>query len=416
MLPPPRIPPALYHRRYVYLWLGLLVSIAGSQMQLAALHWHIRELTPDPMYLGLIGLARIAPVIVFSLMSGSIADTFNRRKILLLSQSGMALVALALAGLTFAGRLELGHIYALTALQAVFISFDLPARQALIPNLVPARDLPSAFSLGSIAFNFGAVVGPTLSGIVIANLGLGYNYLFNAVSFLAVIVALLAMGPVSQAAAAGKRQLVNWGAIRDGIHFIRNSPIILSTMITDFVATFFSSANTLMPIVAVDILKVGAVQYGWLVSAQSIGSVIAALLLSQVTSLRRQGPLFLGSVAVFGLATILFGFSNTFALAIMALILVGAADTVSTVIRNTIRQLSTPDIMRGRMTSINQIFFQGGPQLGEVEAGLAAHFFGAPFAIISGGIGCLLGLGLIMGKWPHLLQYDHEPRPSAESG
>ena len=294
MLPPPRIPPALYHRRYVYLWLGLLVSIAGSQMQLAALHWHIRELTPDPMYLGLIGLARIAPVIVFSLMSGSIADTFNRRKILLLSQSGMALVALALAGLTFVGRLELGHIYALTALQAVFISFDLPARQALIPNLVPARDLPSAFSLGSIAFNFGAVVGPTLSGIVIANMGLGYTYLFNAVSFLAVIVALLAMGPVSQAAVTGKRQLVNWSAIRDGIHFIRNSPIILSTMITDFVATFFSSANTLMPIVAVDILKVGSVQYGWLVSAQSIGSVVAALVLSQVTSLRRQGPLFLG--------------------------------------------------------------------------------------------------------------------------
>ena len=159
-------------------------------------------------------------------------------------------------------------------------------------------------------------------------------------------------------------------------------------MILDFFATFFSSANTLMPIIARDVLHVGAVQYGWLSAAQSIGAVAAALAISQIEHIRRQGVVFLSSVVVFGVATILFGLARSFMLAMLALVLVGAADSVSTIIRNTIRQLQTPDYIRGRMTSINQIFFMGGPQLGEVEAGVVAQLFGAPFAVISGGIGC----------------------------
>jgi MFS family permease len=182
--------------------------------------------------------------------------------------------------------------------------------------------------------------------------------------------------------------------------------MILSTMVMDFVATFFASAKTLMPIVAKDILRVNEIGYGWLVSAESIGSVIAGLIVSQIPTLRRQGPVFLGAVVVFGLATILFGAAGAFATAMLALMLAGAGDTVSTIIRNTIRQLQTPDHLRGRMTAINQIFFQGGPQLGEVEAGVAASLFGVPFAIISGGIGCILGLVLIVGKWPQLLRYN----------
>jgi MFS family permease len=177
-------------------------------------------------------------------------------------------------------------------------------------------------------------------------------------------------------------------------------------MLLDFFATFFSSANTLMPIVARDVLHVGEVEYGWLSSAQAIGAVAAALAVSQVRIIRKQGPLFLGSVVAFGLATILFGASRLFWLAMTALILIGAADAVSTIVRNTIRQLHTPDYLRGRMTSVNQIFFMGGPQLGEVEAGLVAQFFGAPFAIISGGIGCILAVGWIVRRWPQLWHYD----------
>ncbi|GAB4464152.1 MAG: MFS transporter [Anaerolineales bacterium] len=399
------IPPSLKHRRFFYLWLGLLISIAGTQMQIWAIFWHIRTLTDEPIALGGVGLARIVPVIVFSLIGGAIADSFNRRRILFLTQSSAALIALSLGLFTQFGHITVWHIYALTALQAIAVAFDGPARQALVPNLVPAKDLPNAFSMTSLAFQTGSIVGPALSGFAIAYAGQQAVYYINAGSFLAVILALILIGDVPQKV-AGHANAVSWEAIREGVHFIVNKPIILSTMLLDFVATFFASANTLMPIIAVDVLKVGVVEYGWLSAAQSVGAVLAALVVSQVRELRRQGPLFLGSVVVFGAATVIFGLSSSFVLAWGALAVTGAADSVSTIIRNTIRQLQTPDHIRGRMTSINQIFFQGGPQLGEVEAGLAAQLFGAPFAIVSGGIACILGMALIVRKWPALLTYN----------
>ncbi|MDI6696216.1 MAG: MFS transporter [Anaerolineales bacterium] len=400
------IPPALQHRSFRLLWFGLMVSVAGSQMQVAAIHWHIRELTgePNPLALGGIGLARILPVIAFSLIGGTVADAYNRKRIMFVTQSVMALTALALAALTFGGQVSIWTIYALTAIQASAIAFDLPARQALIPNLVPARDLPNAFSLTSIAFNTGAILGPALSGFVIAEWGQGYTYLINALSFGAVLLALALLGPVTQQKL--KRQTSGLAAMREGIHFIVSHPIILSSMLLDFFATFFSSANTMMPIIARDILKVGERGYGLLSSAQSIGAVTAGLIVSQLREIRRQGPTFLYAVVVFGLATIGFGLSRQFALSMAALILMGAADSVSTIIRNTIRQLQTPDYIRGRMTSINQIFFQGGPQLGEVEAGIAAQLFGVPFAIISGGVGCIVAVALIAHCWPQLARYN----------
>lgn len=401
------IPPALHHRRYRLLWLGLLISIAGSQMQIWALFWHIRTLTDQPIALGMVGLARILPVIVFSLIGGAVADTLNRRRILILTQTGMAMVALALGWLTLAGHIDLWHIYLLTALQAVAQAFDLPARQALVPNLVSAKDLPNAFSLNSIANQTGSVVGPAISGIIIAAGGLPYVYIINAVSFLSVILALFLMGPVEQQKTSLTRNgVISFSAIAEGVRFILKQPLILSTMILDFFATFFASANTLMPIIAVDVLGVGAVAYGWLSAAQAIGAVVAALIISQMREIRRQGMVFMLAVVVFGLATIAFGAMRTFLLAMFALVIIGAADTVSTIIRNTIRQLATPDYIRGRMTSVNQIFFQGGPQLGEVEAGLVAQLFGAPFAIISGGVGCILAVIWIARRWPQIRKYN----------
>jgi len=399
------IPPALRHRRFFYLWLGLMISVAGTQMQIWALFWHIRDLTDQPIALGGIGAARILPVILFSLIGGAVADSYNRRTIIFITQTVAALTALTLGLLTDFGHISLWYIYALTAIQAVAIAFDSPARQALVPNLVPAKDLPNAFSMTSIAYQMGSILGPALSGVAIASVGQSAVYYINAASFMAVILALVLIGNVSQTFEKDSKG-VSLSSIRDGIRFILSKPIIFSTMILDFIATFFASANTLMPIVARDVLKVGVVEYGWLSAAQSVGAVLAALILSQVQQLRRQGPLFLGSVVVFGAATILFGLSRFFVLAWCALAITGAADSVSTIIRNTIRQVRTPDELRGRMTSVNQIFFQGGPQLGEIEAGLVAQFFGAPFAILSGGIGCILGVLWISRKWPQLAIYN----------
>ena len=401
-----RIPPALHHRQFRYLWIGLMISIAGSQMQIWSIFWQIRTLTDQPIALGAVGLARILPIIVFSLIGGALADTVNRRKLLFITQSVMALAAMALAVLTLTGQIQLWHIYLLTATQAFAIAFDTPARQSLVPNLVPARDLPNAFSLNSIAFQTGSIIGPALSGLVIAYWGQAYTYFLNALSYGAVILALVLIGQVKQQIVSGERNRVSLEAIKEGIRFILNQPIILASMLLDFFATFFSSANTLMPIFARDVLNVGVVQYGWLSAAQSIGAVSAALVISQLKEIRRQGPVFLWSVVVFGLATIAFGLSKTFMMAMTALVLVGAADSVSTIIRNTIRQLQTPDYIRGRMTSINQIFFMGGPQLGEVEAGIVAQMFGAVFAVVSGGVVCIVAVTWIVRRWPQLRSYN----------
>ena len=399
------IPPALKHRRFFYLWLGQLISVAGTQMQIWAIFWHIRTLTDQPIAISGVGLARILPVIFFSLISGAVADSYNRRKIIFITQSSAALLALVLGLLTLSGHISIWLIYLITALQAVVVAFDGPARAALIPNLVPAEDLANAFSLNSIAFQTGAVLGPALSGLVIVVGGQASVYIINAISYVAVLIALILIGEVPQKIQPHANG-VSLLSIKEGIRFIISRPIIFSSMILDFIATFFASANTLMPFVANDVLHVSVVAYGWLSAAQSVGAVVAGVVISQTHQLRRQGPLFLIAVLIFGLATIGFGAATSFAVAWAALATTGAADGVSTIIRNTIRQLQTPDEMRGRMTSVNQIFFQGGPQLGELEAGAAAQLFGTPFAIISGGIGCIIGLGFILLKWPKIWHYN----------
>lgn len=399
------IPPSLKHKKFFYLWLGQLISVTGAQMQLWAIFWHINQLNPNPIALGGIGVARILPIIIFSLIGGALADSVDRRKVLFVTQSAAALLALTLGLLTQFGSITIWHIYVLTALQAVTMAFDAPSRQALVPNLLPKKDLPNAFSMTFTAAQVGSVLGPALSGVVIAAFGQEAVYYINSMSFVAVIAALILIGHVPQAFAE-KAAGVSVAAIREGFRFIFSKPIIFSTMLLDFVATFFASAHTLMPIIAREVLNVSVVEYGYLSAAPAVGAVLIALVISQVKEIRRQGQIFLGSVIVFGLATVVFGATRSFIIAWLAIAVTGAADGVSTIIRNTIRQLQTPDHVRGRMTSVNQLFFQGGPQLGEIRAGVLAQLFGAPYAIISGGIFCVLGTLAIAWKWPHLTKYN----------
>ena len=399
------IPPSLKHKKFFYLWLGQLISITGTQMQIWALFWHVNQLDKNPIALGGIGVARFLPVVIFSLIGGALADSRDRRRVMFATQSIAALLALTLGLITQIGHITIWHIYVITALQAVVVAFDGPSRQALIPNLLPKKDLPNAFSMTFTAFQAGAVIGPALSGIIIAFLGQSAVYYFNAFSFVAVLFALFMIGDVPQSIAE-KSAGVSLESIADGIRFITSRPIIFSTMMLDFVATFFASASTLMPIIAKDVLGVGVMEYGYLSAASAVGAVAVALIISQVKEIRKQGIVFLSSVIVFGLATVVFGLTRSFVVAWLAIAVTGGADGVSTIVRNTIRQLQTPDHVRGRMTSINQIFFMGGPQLGEVEAGAVAQVFGAPFAVITGGIGCILGTLLIIWKWPQLKSYN----------
>jgi MFS family permease len=399
-------------------WIGHLISIAGSQMQLWALYWHLRTLSDQPMVISGIGLMRFLPVILLSLIAGVAADRFDRRKMTILTQVALGFVALILGLSTSQGLISLWMLFGLVAVQSVAVAFDVPARQALIPSLVPREDLASAYSLTSIASKVGGILGPAISGLVIAYLGLQWAYWINAISYLAVIAALIAMGDIKNVVEKKSLELhgspgssTGRGTIRDiraGIEFIKNSPIIFSAMILDFFGSFFSSANTLLPFVATDILHIGPIQYGWLSASQSIGTMMIGLYLSQKTKLRQQGMLISVSVVGFGLATILFGLSTSFWLTMLALILVGAFDGLSSIIRNTVRQLLTPDAMRGRMMSITQIFFKGGPQLGEMESGFVAQILGVPFSIISGGVGCVLAAFVVVRKFPQLWKYNEE--------
>jgi len=296
------------------MWLGLLISLAGSQMQLWALFWHIRTLTDQPIAVSGIGIVRFIPILVFSLVGGLVADMFDRRKVLFVTQSVMALTAMAHGLLTWMGTIQLWHMYLITAIQAVAVSFDLPARQSLTPNLVPIQDLPNAFSMQSIAQNTGAIIGPALSGVVIATLGQQFTYLINAVSFLAVLMALAAIGPVGRRVDAnlpvGVTPSMNLSSIKEGVRFIARQPLIVSSMLLDFFAAFFSSANTLLPFLARDILHVGPIPYGWLSAAQSIGAVTAGVIVSQRTQIRRQGEILLASVVAFGVSSAVLGLSQ----------------------------------------------------------------------------------------------------------
>jgi len=339
---------ALHHRNFRLLWLGQLVSFSGSMMQQAAILWHVSLLVPSEergMALGLVGLVRIGPVVVFSLLSGVAADALDRRRLLMATQVGAALVAGTLAWLTFAGIDRVWPVYLLAALGAAASAFDGPARQALVPSLVPRDHLPNALSLNQIMFQTAAVVGPSVGGLLIATLGVGWAYLFNALSFLVVLLALLLMRDVP-ATPPEERSVVSLGAALEGLRFVFTAPIIAWTMVLDFAATFFASATALLPIFAQDILHVGARGYGWLYAAPALGAVATAAVMARtVDRIERRGLVLLAAVVLYGLATVVFGLSTWFWLTFVALAVSGAADTVSTVLRRYRRSDSRQEIV-----------------------------------------------------------------------
>jgi MFS family permease len=404
---------ALQHRNFRLLWIGLLISFSGSLMQSAAILWHV-SLLVSPEYralaLGGVGLVRVVPVVAFSLVSGVAADVFDRRRLMLVTQTVMALLAASLAILTYHGLSSVWPVYALAAASSAAGAFDLPARQALIPNLVPREHLANALSLNTIMFQVAAVVGPAAGGIVIARLGIASAYACNAVSFVVVIGALIAMrgvashprrhAPDEQAAAFSLH------AAMEGLRFVFRAPLIRSTMMLDFFATFFSSATALLPIYAQSILQVGAHGYGWLYAAPAAGAILAsAVMVRAVDLIERRGSVLTAAVLAYGVATVGFGLSRTFWLSFLFLAATGAGDTVSMVFRGLIRQLETPDRLRGRMTGVNMVFFMGGPQLGELEAGLVANWLGAVVSVVSGGIGCVVATVWIVAATPALRAY-----------
>jgi MFS family permease len=407
---PPTSFSALRYRDFRLFWLGQFVSLTGSQMQLAAINWHIYILTKSKLALGGVGLVRVVPIILCSLIGGVVADVVDRKKLILASQVVMLASACVLTATTASGLQSIWPIYLVTAISSAALAFDNPARQAMLPTLVPARHFPNAVSLGLVVFQISMIGGPALAGLILSEYSPAFVYALNAASFLALIFAVLLIRASGRAERVGNGSAprVSVTALREGLRFVWRTPIIVQTMTLDFIATFFASATVLLPVFAADILHVGARGFGILGASPAIGAVIAGLIMARIGTIRKQGATIISSIAVFGGATIVFGFSRLFWLSMLMLAVVGAADTVSTVLRQTIRQLVTPNYLRGRMTSVNMIFFMGGPQLGELEAGALAALIGAPLAVATGGVGCVIAVVLSLIWWKDLLRYEGE--------
>jgi MFS family permease len=358
-------------------------------MRDVALSWQLWELTHSPLAMGLLGAARVVPVILLALGGGVAADALDRRRLMFITQTLMAVSSAILALGSFGGHVTPAWIYALIALGAAATAFDNPARQALVPSLLPDADLPNGLSISVFGGQVSTVAGPALGGLLLGATSAGVVYAVDAASFLAVIVALLFVRPRPRASSAPPVR-VSFTAIAEAFAFLRRTPVLLWLMLVDFLATFFAGSMQLLPVFADRVFGLGPRALGLLLSAPAVGSVLTSAWMSARPSVRRQGAVVLGAVAVYGAAIMAFGFSRSFPLSLGLLAISGAADTASTVVRQVARQTLTPDELRGRMASVNMIFFMGGPQLGEVEAGVVAHVWNAPISVASGGAACVL--------------------------
>ena len=385
--------------------LGAFLSEIGNQMQVVAVAWQVYEMTRNPVSLGLIGVANFLPIILFSLIGGLVVDKVDRRNLLILVQGLQAILALSLFGLTMFHLINPLMIYVILFLISTSQSFSIPARQSVVPHLVPKKLFMNAVSLNTLQYQSAIMIGPAIAGFLIAGVGVQAIYLVNALSFIFFIMAIFSIKVPLQ---SHDREAVEFslGSIMEGIRFVVKTPILLTTMVLDFLVTFFGTATILMPVFAQDVLQVGPKGLGLLYSAPAIGGVLAGLFISLMHhKIKHQGKAIIASIILYGLATIGFGFSKIFPLSILFLVLVGFGDMFSTIIRNTIRQLITPDYLRGRMASVMRIFFQGGPQLGDMEAGFLAKAIGGPISVVAGGMGVLIVLSILVFKGKTLRQY-----------
>jgi MFS family permease len=374
---------ALYYRDFRLFWLSVLVSNIGTWMQMTAVSWLLYQLTGSPVQLGLNGVFRAIPAILFGFFGGTFADRYDRKYLLLCTQVVSGLLSLGLGVLDQSGNIQAWQIYAFTFISAVVGSFDSPARQALFPSLVPRAVLPSAVALNSILWKGAALLGPTLGGIAISLMGTSGAFYANAASFLAVVVALLLMRG-SSAAPERRRRFMQ--ETQEGFSYIASQPVVLGVMIMEGASSLFGLDNAMLTIFASDIFRVGAHGFGFLQSCRGLGAVIGSSIFIAIGHRHPHGKTLFASALVYGLGFALFGVSPSFIAALILLILVGAADSVWGAARGTILQLITPERFRGRVMGAFQLSNRGLNPLGQTETGVVVPLIGAREATVLGGV------------------------------
>ena len=386
-----------------------MVSLVGTQMRLVAVPFQVYEITRSTVAVGFIGLVEVVPLIIFSIIGGSIADTFDRRKIMRVATVGLMLDSIALALLSFSGEAAVWSIYALTALGSALEAIDRPPRTAIIPDLVPKAQLAAAMALRQVAYQLTHIAGPALGGLVIAVFGSpGWVHAADAATFVGVLVALHwvpAQPPHPGRAPEESRVTVR--SIQQGLSFSFRTPLISSIFIVDLVAMIFGMPRAVFPHLAAETFALGASGLGLLYAAPSAGALIGALTTGWVTRVRRQGVAVIVAVTLWGAAIAAAGLSLfSLALTLFFLAVAGAADIVSAVFRGTMLLEATPVGLRGRVNALNLMVVSGGPRLGDLEAGLVAGAIGAGPSVVVGGLACLIGTGVVAARFGQLRSYD----------
>jgi MFS family permease len=376
---------------------------SGTAMMLlrAAVAWHVYDLTKSAFQLGLIGLIQFLPVLPFSLVAGAVADVVDRRRLVLLSQSVQLVCSLTLFVTTLNGSLSLPVLYGAIALAAVASVFESPARASILPQLVPRELFPRAVTVSAAITWLAFATGPMLMGFSAAHGGIVWAYGLHSVIEALSIGSLLKLPALGAATSAR----ISWESIREGLAFVWRSPVVLGCMTLDMFAVILGGATALLPIYATDILQVGELGYGLLSASLEIGAAVMTAALVFLPTVRRAGTMLLAAVAVYGVATIVFGLSRWFPLSVLAYMVAGMADAVSVVLRGTAIQLSTPDALRGRVSSVNFIFIGASNQLGAAESGFLAALTSPTFSVVSGGLGCILVVAIVALRMPVLRNY-----------
>jgi MFS family permease len=380
---------ALHYRDFRLYWIGLFLSNIGTWMQITAVSWLIYRVTRSPFQLGMNGLFRAVPAIALGVISGTIADRYDRKKLMLATQCLLGLLALLLGVLDQWENIRLWQIYAVTFISAAVASCDGPARQALFPNLVPEAILPNAVALTSILMKGPALIGPLLAGVVISLVGTHGAFYANAASYLCVVLALLLMRTPTPAPAPVQKN--GFGAdMKSGLNYVYTKKIILGIIVMEATTSIFGMDNTMLTIFAADVLRVGAHGFGMMQSARGIGAVIGSSLFIAGGHRSGQGKILLASSIVYGICFALFGLSNSYLLSLILLAWVGLADAIWSAARSTILQWSAPNALRGRVMGGFQIATQGLNPMGQVETGIAVPLIGARDATFFGGAMVLL--------------------------
>jgi MFS family permease len=383
--PPPTTDGAfspLRFREFRLFWIGHFISRIGDSMQQTAVSWLLYDLTRSPLQLGLNGAFRALPMVAFGLFGGTIADRFNRKRILLCTQLTLMLLAFILGFLAQTGRIQVWHIYAFTLVAAIIQSVDAPARQALVPSLVPRPILPNAIALNSLLWKGTILLGPSLAGISISTVGTDGAFYANGASFLAVVLALRSMN-ISSAGAF--RTGGFFTELRRGLSYVRSQRIILAIMLMEAFSSIFGLDSAMLTIFASDILHAGAAGLGFLQSSRGLGAVLGSGFLVAIGNKHSQGKILLCSAVVYSMSFALFGISRHLMLSLLLIFVAGAADTIWGAMRNAILQLKTPEQLQGRVMGVFGLCSRGLSPLGQVETGLVVPLFGAREATFLGG-------------------------------